>query len=48
MLGTTNIKIKLFYDLEKVNDFLEEYNGNIIDIQWNNCTVMVVYRYKED
>ena len=48
-----NAAIKLFpnYNTDsdkKVNEFLEEYNDNIIDIQISEHNIMIVYRYKED
>ena len=53
MYGITGIKVKFFIckeeDVDKLNNFLEEYDGNIIDIQYqqNNFAVkqvMVVYK----
>lgn len=56
MYGITGIKVKFFVcqnaNADKLNDFLEEYDGNIIDIQYqqNNFAikqVMVVYKAVE-
>lgn len=53
MYGITGIKVKFFVcqngDANELNNFLEEYDGNIIDIQYqqNNFAVkqvMVVYK----
>ena len=56
MYGITGIKVKFFVcqntNADELNDFLEEYDGNIIDIQYqqNNFAVkqvMVVYKAVE-
>ena len=52
MYGIKGIKVKLFdfiksNNLNELNDFLNEHDGNIIDIQYqcNNCyRIMVVYK----
>lgn len=58
LFGVTNIRTKIFSSytsdsLEKyVNDFADEHNGNIIEIQFNpdpnyyNC--MIIYRACHD
>lgn len=50
MFGITNIRVKIFSfsnsdQTDKLNNFLEQYNGNIIDIQFQDrLRVMVVYQ----
>lgn len=53
MFGITNIKVEHMSchsdDINLVNDFLEEHDGNIIDIQYqqNNFThiqVLIIYQ----
>lgn len=53
MYGITGIRVKFFVcqneNADELNNFLEEYDGNIIDIQYqqNNFAVkqvMVVYK----
>lgn len=55
MFGMTGIKVKIFNflnadHLNELNDFLNEHDGNIIDMQYqhSNCfRVMVVYKEVE-
>lgn len=56
MFGITNIKIEHMSchidDINLINDFLEEHDGNIIDIQYqqNNFThiqVLIIYQDKK-
>lgn len=52
--GVKGIKVKLFEITfsKEINDFLEEHDGNIIDIQFNSATsggyakinVMIIYQ----
>ena len=52
VFGITGIRVKFFVvdkNADELNDFLEEYDGNIIDIQYQQNDfavkqVMVVYR----
>jgi hypothetical protein len=50
MFGITNIQVKIFSfsnsdHISELNCFLEEHNGNIIDIQFQDrLRVMVVYQ----
>ena len=54
MFGITGIKVKFFScfdkkDLDELNNFLCEYDGNIIDIQYQKSdvlldSIMVVYK----
>lgn len=57
--GTSNLRIKTFYDdinvVERaVNEFLEEYDGNIVDVMIENdamqerLKVVVLYRISEE
>jgi hypothetical protein len=58
MYGITGIQVKFFYirkeeDENKLNDFLDEYNGHIINIQYQQNDyspkqIMVVYKAFED
>lgn len=58
MFGITGIMIKFFVcksvkDTDELNNFLAEYDGNIIDIQYQQGStpakqVMVVYRAFEE
>lgn len=53
LFGITNIRVKHFVIIENdytsINDFLKKYDGNIIDIQYeqNNFTakqILIVYQ----
>jgi hypothetical protein len=50
MFGITNIRVKIFSltnsdQTDHLNHFLEQYNGNVIDIQFQDrLRVMVVYQ----
>lgn len=50
MFGITNIQVKIFSfsnsdHISALNHFLEQHNGNIIDIQFQDrLRVMVVYQ----
>lgn len=54
MYGISDIQVKIFNDdwhtaEREINDFLDKYNGNIIDVKFENgvsggVKVMVIYR----
>ena len=56
MYGITGIQVKFFVidnNSEELNEFLQEYDGNIIDIQYQQNDfavrqIMVVYKAFED
>lgn len=56
MFGITGIQVRFFiseHNAKELNDFLKEYNGNIIDIQYQQNDfavrqIMVVYKAFED
>jgi hypothetical protein len=52
LYGLTNIQVFVTEDINELNQFLLEYNANIIEIQITNDTYNdhyhVVYKYKED
>lgn len=57
VFGTTNIRVRAIEtqgtDMSEVNDFLAEYDGNIIDIQtvgmlYGVTKFIIIYRYAEE
>ena len=48
LYGITNIQVFVTTDLGELNRFLDEYNGNIIDIQLSDKTYYVIYKMKYD
>lgn len=48
LFGITNIQVYEFDDVDDLNEFLLEYNGNIIDISKDSTTYSVIYKYRED
>lgn len=50
MYGITGIMVKFFdsKDEMEINHFLCEYDGNIINVQYSNGKVMVIYKAMEE
>ena len=46
--GITNLQVFMTDDTDVLNQFLLEYNGNIVDIQCTDQYFHVVYKYRED
>ena len=46
--GLTNLQVFMTDDTDILNEFLLEYNGNIVDIQCTDKYFHVVYKYRED
>lgn len=46
--GLKNLQVFVTADVDELNQFLLEYDGNIIDIKCTNDGFCVVYRYRED
>jgi hypothetical protein len=47
LYGLTNMQVYETSDVDELNQFLLEYDGNIIDIQFNNEKYVVIYRYRD-
>lgn len=47
IFGITGIQVFMTSDLGELNRFLEEYDGNIIDVQCTDKYFHVVFRMKE-
>jgi hypothetical protein len=47
LYGLNNIQVYMTADIDELNQFLLEYDGNIIDIQCTDKYFHVVYRYKD-
>lgn len=52
MYGLLGLQVKRFSPslamVNKVNEFLKEHDGNIVDIQLDDGDIMIVYVDKED
>lgn len=52
MYGLLGLQVKRFSRtlamVDKVNEFLKEHDGNIVDIQLDDGDIMIVYVDKED
>lgn len=52
MYGLLGLQVKRFSPslamVDKVNEFLKEYDGNIVDVQYYEAGIMIVYVDKED
>ena len=48
LYGITNIQVADFKNIDDLNQFLWIYNGNIIDIQFNNNLYYVIYKEVEN
>lgn len=48
LFGITNVQVFMTNDLDKLNSFLKEYSGNIIDIQCTDNWFHVIYKAWED
>lgn len=51
LYGITNVQVYKTADVDDLNEFLLEYDGNIIDIQAKNhetkIIYIVIYKYRE-
>lgn len=47
LYGLTNMQVYMTSDIDELNQFLLEYDGNIIDIQCTDKFFHVVYRYRD-
>lgn len=45
--GIINIQVYETNDIDELNTFLLDYNGNIIDIQCTNEKYIVIYKYRD-
>lgn len=52
LYGITHIQVYTTNDIDELNQFLIEYDGNIIDIkitaEGNTTVYHVIYKYRED
>lgn len=52
MYGLLGLQVQRFSRtltmVDKANEFLREHNGNIVDIQYDEDGIMIVYVSKED
>lgn len=48
LYGLTHLHLYFTEDIDELNEFLIEYDGNIIDIQCTNNGYHVVYKWRED
>ncbi len=48
LFGITNIQVYECDDIDELNEFLLEYNGNVIDIQCTAGVYHVIYQYHQD
>lgn len=47
LYGITNLQVYMTSDIDELNQFLLEYDGNIIEIQCTDKYFHVVYKYRE-
>ena len=47
LYGLKNIQVYATKDIDELNQFLLEYNGDIIDIQCTDEWYHVIYKYRE-
>lgn len=48
LYGLTNLQVYTFDNTDDLNEFLLEFNGNIVDIQCTDKAYHVLYKYRED
>lgn len=48
LYGLTNLQVFVTEDIDELNQFLLEYNGNIVEIICTDKRYHVIYKYRED